>query len=215
VHPLCTNVHQRAIMLFTKLLYFAHLAADRRHYYSLVRMPYVYVQPHDLFERYVFHRGRYPATIAIRTDCGQMDVQIFSPDDAATLNQIFGRLDYGCPRHGCAVVDLGSNIGLSALYFLSRCPHAVVYCFEPPPMNIERLRDNIAPLPGRAVVRQQAVGVLPGRAKLWYEDTGRYGTLVGGSGPRSRSLSPGSMMFSLKYWLAMATSPSSNWTLRG
>ena len=40
-------------------------------------------------------------------------------------------------------VDFGSNIGISALYFLTRNPSVQVYLFEPVPSNIERLRENL------------------------------------------------------------------------
>jgi len=52
-----------------------------------------------------------------------------------TVNEIFCREDYYCNGSVNVVVDLGSNIGLSALYFLSRNDKAKVYLFEPDPKN--------------------------------------------------------------------------------
>lgn len=43
------------------------------------------------------------------------------------------------------VVDLGANVGLSALYFLQQYPQAQVICVEPDASNFEMLQKNFAP----------------------------------------------------------------------
>jgi FkbM family methyltransferase len=50
------------------------------------------------------------------------------------------------PETAEVVVDLGANIGVSALYFRLRYPEATIYCFEPDPANLRRLRAQAAVL---------------------------------------------------------------------
>ena len=69
--------------------------------------------------------------------------------DLQTLCTVLGREEYAVdlqeePR---IIIDLGSNIGLSLLYFALRYPHARVYGFEPNPHAFERLQKNIRDFP--------------------------------------------------------------------
>jgi FkbM family methyltransferase len=48
-------------------------------------------------------------------------------------------LDGFTPR---IIIDVGANVGATALYFLSQYPSSRVLCFEPAPLNIEYLRRN-------------------------------------------------------------------------
>jgi FkbM family methyltransferase len=48
------------------------------------------------------------------------------------------------PDTADVVVDLGANVGVSALYFRLRYPRATLYCFEPDPANLRRLRAQAA-----------------------------------------------------------------------
>ena len=49
----------------------------------------------------------------------------------------------------------GSNIGLSALFFLTPDECVRVYAFEPDPRNVERLQNNLEPFTGRWTVRSR------------------------------------------------------------
>ena len=75
-------------------------------------------------------------------------------------------------------MDIGSNIGISALYFLTRNPTSRVYLFEPDPRNVERMRDNLRGYADRVEITQAAVGTEAGQALFEFEPTGRYGSLV-------------------------------------
>lgn len=48
------------------------------------------------------------------------------------------------------IVDIGSNIGASILYFHELFPHAKIFGFEPHPETFDVLRRNVAELPGVA-----------------------------------------------------------------
>jgi FkbM family methyltransferase len=94
-----------------------------------------------------------------------------------TVHEVFCREDYPAPGDpgGGAVVDVGSNIGISALWFLTRSPTVIVSCFEPVPENVARLTDNLAPFAGRWSVEEVAVDAAGGEVEFGVEATGRYG----------------------------------------
>jgi FkbM family methyltransferase len=131
--------------------------------------------------RYVSQRGAYPWTVRIDTPLGRVPVTMHSRHDLLTVNEVFCRRDYGAPS-GSVIVDIGANIGISALYFLTRNRDCHVWCYEPNPANIERLRQNVLPFMDRVTVRQAAVGAEPGQMGFFVEPTGRYGRLQEGQG---------------------------------
>jgi FkbM family methyltransferase len=73
------------------------------------------------------------------------------------------------------VVDIGSNIGVSALYFLSRNETVHCHLVEPDPRNIARLRTNLAPYSTRYTLRECAVSDSAGVVEFGREPSGRYG----------------------------------------
>ena len=74
----------------------------------------------------------------LRTFAGDIDI----------FYEIFFKKIYALPRVEKAavktVVDLGANIGLSALYFLQQYPQAQVICIEPDASNFEMLQKNFS-----------------------------------------------------------------------
>jgi FkbM family methyltransferase len=117
----------------------------------------------------------FPRQIRVRTPTGPYELTIYSAHDLITLVECFARLDYEVGKDIRCVVDIGSNIGISALYFLSRNDRARVYLFEPVPRNIERLKRNLTPFVGRYSIDPCAVGISAGNAIFGCEPTGRYG----------------------------------------
>jgi FkbM family methyltransferase len=92
-----------------------------------------------------------------------------------TVNEVFCRLDYRAPSTVRTVVDVGSNIGVSALYFLTRNETAHCYLAEPDPRNIVRLRKNLAPFSSRYTLEECAISDSAGPVEFGIESTGRYG----------------------------------------
>jgi FkbM family methyltransferase len=78
------------------------------------------------------------------------------------------------------VVDFGSNIGISALYFLTRNKDIKVYLFEPVPKNILRLKENLKGFENRYILNECAVGIERGQFDFSCDETGRYGGLIKG-----------------------------------
>ena len=122
--------------------------------------------------------GNYPQKFLIDTPIGIQGVTAFSHHDLITLVECFGKLDYRVPKDVSVVVDSGSNLGVSALYFLTRNASVKVYLFEPVPRNLQRLRENLKGFEKRYVLSECAIGVEGGKLDFACEDTGRYGGLM-------------------------------------
>src|SRR4051812_41274175 len=112
--------------------------AEKRHYIALRNMFHVYENPLTTLINYLFHTGEYPRKIKINTKSGKIELNLFSKDDLLTVNEIFCRNDYPARRSDRIIVDFGSNIGISAAYFLNVAPEAHIYLFEPLSMNLLR-----------------------------------------------------------------------------
>jgi FkbM family methyltransferase len=134
--------------------------------------------PAAVFSRYVFGTGTYPESFTVRTPLGERRVTAYTYHDLLTLVECFGKVDYRVPRSITTVVDVGANIGISALYFLTRSPEVRVDLYEPVAENRDRLKLTLDGLEDRYVVHTEAVGVTPGTASFAVEPTGRYGGLV-------------------------------------
>ena len=103
---------------------------------------------------------------------------LFSSHDISTVSEVFCREDYRVGSNLRVAVDVGSNIGISALYFLTRNPYSRVYLFEPDPKNVDRLVLNLKGYEDRYEVEQVAVALRDGEETFASESTGRYGTLL-------------------------------------
>ncbi len=64
------------------------------------------------------------------------------------------------------IVDLGANIGLSALYFQTQFPHARIVCVEPVSDNVEMLRINASANGLAWEIEQAAACGVPGTVTL-------------------------------------------------
>lgn len=148
---------------------------SRQTYVAAANMLKLYRRPAQLMYRYVLNAGRYPHRVAVRTPLGTVSPVLHSSHDLLTLNEIFCRLDYVAIPETRVVVDIGSNIGISALYFLTR--HEDVFChlFEPVPANVQRLRKNLEHFENRYRLGEVAVAEFTGTSSFSVEPTGRYG----------------------------------------
>jgi FkbM family methyltransferase len=144
---------------------------------ALARMPRCYSRLAESGWRYFTGRGEYPYRCEVRTPAGIVAPTLFSADDMVTVNEVFCREDYRTGSDAEVVVDIGSNIGISALYFLTRSPRSRVWSYEPVPTNAERMRLNLEPFEGRWRLEQTAVADREGAARFAVEPTGRYGGL--------------------------------------
>ena len=131
----------------------------------------------DAARRYLGGSGDYPYRCRIRTPLGVVATTLYSRDDMLTVNEVFCRQDYRAGADLRVAVDLGANIGISALYFLTRNVHSQIYSWEPDPKNIARLRQNLRGFDDRYELAEAAVALRTGTATFGVEPVGRYGTL--------------------------------------
>lgn len=127
--------------------------------------------------RYVTGIGDYPYRCRIKTPAGQQAVTCYSADDLVTTIESFAKIDYPGRSHYRTYVDLGSNVGISALYFLTRSSDSFAYLYEPVEKNIERLKLTLHGFEDRYDLHPVAVGLMTGQARFGIEPTGRYGGL--------------------------------------
>ncbi len=153
----------------------ARAAGGTPTYRALFNTFRVYEHPLANLRRYLNGSGDYPYRPTVRTPLGAVRPLLVHRDDLLTVNEIFCRLDYNAPSDLGVVVDLGSNIGISALYFLTRNQSSFCYLYEPDPRNIEVLQVNLADFSHRYVHRKVAVAERSGEVTFGTEPTGRYG----------------------------------------
>jgi FkbM family methyltransferase len=146
-----------------------------RNYVALWRMWRLYPGLRENLGRYFLGRGGYPYDCQVRTPAGLVAPTLYSTHDMWTMNEVFCRQDYAADPQARTIVDIGSNIGISALFFLTRSPSCRCWLFEPVPRNVERLRRNLRGYEDRFELRQVAVAAANGRVEFGVEDSGRYG----------------------------------------
>ena len=147
----------------------------RQHYIALVNMYRHYPEWRDNFLRYLTGGGHYPYHIQVKTPAGMICPTLYSHHDLLTVNEIFCRLDYFASDDIKTIVDLGSNIGISALYFLTRNTASKCYLYEPDLRNVEKLRKNLVGFEDRYHLSVKAVSYEDGEVEFGIEATGRYG----------------------------------------
>lgn len=156
---------------------FIRRLGDVHNYKAISRFMMIHPRPVRAIVEEVFSMGRYPRTVEVRTPTGRCDVRLYSPADLSTLNLIFCRQDYYRPERLSVVVDIGANIGLSALYWLTRNNGSIVYCYEPAPISYERLLSNLHRYERRIVPHRLAVSDFSGIAQLGLEESGVYSSM--------------------------------------
>lgn len=155
---------------------------EPEHYVALARMVRLYPAFPRVGKRYFIGGGDYPYVCRIRTPTGIAAPLAYSHHDIITVHEIFGREDYRADGGLGVAVDVGSNIGISALYLLSRNETSRCYLYEPVPRNVERLRRNLQGYESRYTLQEVAVATQNGTVDFTIEPTGRYGGIgVAGS----------------------------------
>jgi len=148
---------------------------DPRHYKAIKNILLFHTRPIEFVWRYAFGLGRYPSQQKIRVRGGELNLQAYSWHDILTINEIIFRGDYTVSGGETTIVDFGSNIGISAAFFLLASPKSFCYLFEPLPINIQRLKRNLAGFERRYKLEEKAVSLVDGEDVFGYEETGRYG----------------------------------------
>jgi FkbM family methyltransferase len=96
-----------------------------------------------------------------------------------TVFSVFCRHDYATSKDAAILaLDFGANIGVAAVYFLTRNPANRVRCYEPDPANLPFLRRNLAPFAARATIVERAVGPTTGTCDLFQSEDGKYTSTI-------------------------------------
>jgi FkbM family methyltransferase len=103
-------------------------------------------------------------------------IEIRGPHDYCTFFEVYCRRDYSANVKKSVVVDVGSNIGITARFFLEN-QATFIYLFEPDRDNVEILKRNLTNFKGRYQLNEKALGITTGMGIFQGEKTGRYGRL--------------------------------------
>ena len=104
-------------------------------------------------------------------------IYVRGPHDYCTFFEVFCRRDYALKKPGMVVVDIGSNIGITARFFLENGAK-FIYLYEPDRENLQYLRKNITNFSETYALESKAVSISSGSSSFEFEKTGRYGRLV-------------------------------------
>lgn len=166
------NIGNRNLKQFFKAI------TGKQHYVAFLNIIKICPDFFNVFVRYFLGKGSYPYFIKIKTPLGIVSPVLYSYYDMLTFNEIFCRLDYKADSKFKVVVDFGSNIGLSALYFLTRNDYSRCYLFEPVSDNVKKLRANLKDFSHRYSLNEVAVSNENGIKKFGVEEFGRCGGLL-------------------------------------
>lgn len=147
---------------------------DRRHWRALKNALVTFDRPVGALARYLANAGRYPWCVTLLTPSGPVQVCLRDRHDLLTVMEIFCRRDYGDGRELRAVLDIGANVGLATLFFLTRGSEARSVCYEPDPGNFELLQENLRPFGDRVTLVRAAVTATPVEI-VHFVPAGRYG----------------------------------------
>lgn len=112
-----------------------------------------------------------PATFKIgpRQVAHPVEVRLRGSSDLHCFDQIFILQEYACLRdlaEPLVILDMGANIGLSAVFFLNAFPKARVLALEPDKENFLMCKNNLLPYGERALLFQGAVWSRPTTLRL-------------------------------------------------
>jgi FkbM family methyltransferase len=107
--------------------------------------------------------------------------------DAFIHGEVFGHEYYRLPlaTPPATILDLGANIGLTAVYFSRLYPDAQLACVEPIPPNLRLLKKNLELNAVRATVIAAAIDVEDGRALMELDPRDYAHRICAGTGPGS------------------------------
>jgi FkbM family methyltransferase len=148
---------------------------EPRHYRAMKNILLHHSNPIEFTLRYAFASGTYPCSQKIRFKGREINLCAYSWHDVLTINEIFFRNDYLVSGDETVIVDFGSNIGISAAFFLLAAEKSYCYLFEPVPTNCSRLKQNLAGFERRYEFQEAAVALNDGEETFGVEKTGRYG----------------------------------------
>jgi len=144
---------------------------------AIIKFKNVHINPLKSIYEEIFSSGKFPRKLKFKTPTGNQEIEIYSSQDFSTFNLIFCREDYYTPNNFKVVLDIGSNIGTSTIYWLTRNSYNKVYCYEPSIENFKKLEKNLKIFESRCFLNNAAVSNYNGNGYLNLEKTGTYSSL--------------------------------------
>ena len=95
--------------------------------------------------------------VRVKTPVGLVNIKLHNRQAVQTFYSIFIREDYYSEENNTNFIDCGSNIGLAAIYFLTRNKYNKVYCVEPDKYNQRLLQENLKQFQGRFLIDKSLV----------------------------------------------------------
>ena len=136
---------------------------------TFIRFFIVHENPINAMINELFSLGKYPKFIRVMK---KYKIRLFSLDDFSTFNLIFCRQDYYKPKDIKTVIDIGSNIGLSSLYWLIDNPNCKIYSFEPSSKNFIRQKFNLKKFKKNIIFKKIGVSNKNEISKLYISKSG-------------------------------------------
>jgi FkbM family methyltransferase len=150
---------------------------NRHNWRALYRALWVFENP-LLFIACLLRRSA-PKRMRLRTPTGGVTLHLRNFESVKTAFSVFCREDYGIDgERALHFLDIGANVGISAVYFLTRHPCNTVRCYEPDSGNLAFLRMNLAPFGARARIVEKAVGITGDDLLLYCAADGKYSSTL-------------------------------------
>ena len=150
---------------------------NQSNWLALYRALYIFRNPFEFFVAVV--RRAAPDFIVVRSPTGPLTISLRNFESLRTLFSIFCRLDYRTSRREVNMfLDVGANIGLASLYFLSRNKSNTVQAFEPDRANLDFLKRNLEIFGTRARISDCALGADSDDTFLYRSEDGKYSSLL-------------------------------------
>ena len=165
------RIGKRSLFTFIKRLF------QIENYFAIIKFFSVHQKPFTAIFDEIFSLGNYPKLLNFNSPTGKAKVKIYSHHDFSTFNLIFCREDYFYKKKHKIILDIGSNIGLSAIYWLTRNDDTIVHCYEPSSTNYKKLIENLKDYKGRFFAFKKAVSSKSFSAYLNLEKSGVYNSL--------------------------------------
>ena len=165
------KIGKRSFLTFIKRI------VKKENYVALIRFFKIHKSPFRSILNEIFSSGKYPRTLSFNSPLGESKVNLYSYNDFSTFNLIFCRQDYLYKNKQKIILDIGSNIGLSSLFWLTRSKDTVIHCYEPSTENYEKLKKNLQDFEGRFFTFKKAVSSKNYSSFLNIEKSGVYNSL--------------------------------------
>lgn len=144
---------------------------------SAIRAIRVFANPVKFF-KYVLN-PKIETFLTLKTPTGPQHIWCRNQETAKTTYSVFAREDYLTDERHWDIIDIGSNVGVTAVYFLSRNAQNKIYCVEPDPNNLPFLEKNIEVFEGRTFLQKVAVAPKDvGRMTMNLSRDGKYSSLL-------------------------------------